>query len=128
MYICQNTELFQFQHFNYTKNTPQKMHQQLYEDDKLPKVKCTQIRLCLYYVRSYPRFIFLNYLVFIYTPGFKWCSFKRMKKFPRFLFWNSSSSLSGLNTWLKKRFCIATDPDDFVEKLCEVAIFWVTSE
>lgn len=29
MYICQNIELFQFQHFNYTKNTPQKMHQRM---------------------------------------------------------------------------------------------------
>lgn len=83
MYICQNIELFQFQHFNYTKNTPQKMHQQLYEEDKLSKVKCTQIRLCLYYVRSYPRFIFLNYLVFIYIPQGSNDVHKKDEKIPK---------------------------------------------
>lgn len=50
--------------------------------------------------------------------------------FSRFFLRNAPSTLSGFNTRLKMLclwgFCMATDPDDNVKKLCEV--FWVTTE
>lgn len=38
--------------------------------------------------------ILLDYLIFITTSGFKWCSFISIKKIPKFLFWNALSNLS----------------------------------
>lgn len=106
MYICQNIELFQFQHFNYTKNKPQKMHQHM---KKTSCLKSSALKLDSAYTMSeviLDSYFLITWYSYIY-PRVQMMFIKRMKKFPRFLFWNSSSSLSGLNTRLKmhcKRF------------------------